>query len=100
MKPNSLKVNIAIYGQTIEQATSHMYLGVTEDGRSEKETMIIIMIALTKFTNIRTLLSCRGTNLKTRLRAIKWYVWPTLFYGAETWAIKKSLLSRLDAFVC
>ena len=33
-----------------------------------------------------------------RLRAIKCYVWPTLFYGAETWTITKSMLSRLDAF--
>ena len=56
------------------------------------------MIARSTFTNMRTLLSCRGINLKTRLRAIKCYIWPTLFYGAETWTIKKSLLSRLDAF--
>ena len=56
------------------------------------------MIARTTFTNMRTLLSCRGINLKTRLRAIKCYIWPTLFYGAETWTITKSLLSRLDAF--
>ena len=25
-------------------------------------------------------------------------IWPTLLYGAETWTITKSLLSRLDAF--
>ena len=55
------------------------------------------MIAWTTFTNMRTLLSCRGINLKTRLRALKFYIWPTLFYGAETWTITKSLLSRLDA---
>ena len=45
-----------------------------------------------------TLLSCRSIHLKTRLRAIKCYVWPTLFYRAETWTITKSLLSRPDAF--
>ena len=56
------------------------------------------MIARTTFTNMRTLLSCRGINLKTRLRAIKCYIWPTLFYATETWTITKSLLSRLDAF--
>ena len=55
------------------------------------------MIAWTTFTNMRTLLSCRGINLKTRLRALKFCIWPTLFYGAETWTITKSLLSRLDA---
>ena len=48
---------------------------------------------------ISALLSCRGINLKTRLRAIKsCSIWPILFYGAETWTITKSLLSKLDAF--
>ena len=48
---------------------------------------------------ISTQLSCRGINLNTRLRAIKsCYIWPILFYGAETWTIKKCLLSKLDAF--
>ena len=56
------------------------------------------MIVRTTFTNMRTLLSCRGINLKTRLRAIKSYIWPTLFCGADTMTITKALLSRLDAF--
>ena len=56
------------------------------------------MIARTTFTNMRTLPSCRRINLKTRLMAIKSYIWPTLLYGAETWTITKSLLSKLDAF--
>ena len=99
-KPNSPKINIAVDGQHIEQVTSYVYLGslTTEDGRSEKEIKRIIMIARSTFTNMRTLLSCRGINLKTRLRAIKFYIWATLFYGAETWTITKSLLSKLDAF--
>ncbi len=35
---------------------------------------------------------------KTRSREEYCYIWPTLFYGAETWTIAKYLLSRLDAF--
>ena len=98
-KPNSPKINIAIDGEQIEQVTSYMYLGssITEDGRSEKEIKRRIMIARSTFTNMRTLLSCRGIYLETRLRTIECYIWPTLFYGAETWTITKSL-SRLDAF--
>ena len=96
-KPKSpKKLNIAIDGQHIEQVTS--YNLITEDVRSENEIKRRIMIARRTFTNMRTLLSCRGINLKTRLRAIKCYIWPTLFYGAETWTITKYLLSRLDAF--
>ena len=100
MKPNSPKINIAIDGQQIEQVTSYMYIGslITEHGRSENEIKRRITIARTTFTNMRTLLSCQGINLKTKLRPIKCYIWPTLFYGAETWTITKSLLSRLDAF--
>ncbi len=101
-KPNSPKINIAIDGEQIEQVAPYMYLGslITEDGRSEKEIKRRIMIARTTFTNMRPLLSCRCINLKTRLRAIKCYIWPTLFYGAEslTWPITKSLLPRLGAF--
>ena len=99
-KPNSPKINIAIDEEQIEQVTSYMYLGslITEDGRSEKEIKRRIIIARSTFTNIRTLLSCQGINLKTRLRAIQCCIWPTLFHGADTWTITKSLLSRLDAF--
>ena len=99
-KPNSPKINIAIDGEQIEQVTSYVYRGslITDDGRSEKEIKRRIMIARSTFTNMRTLRSCRGINLKTRLRAITCYIWPTLFYGAETWTITKSLLSRLEAF--
>ena len=56
------------------------------------------MIARTTYTNMTTLLSCLGINLKTSLKAIQCYIWPILFYGAETWTITKSLLSILDAF--
>ena len=98
--PNSPKINIAIDGEQIEQVASYMYIGslMTEDGRSEKEIKRRRMIARSTFTNTRTLLSCRGINLKTRLRAIKCYIWPTLFYGAGTCTTTQSLLSRLDAF--
>ena len=47
---------------------------------------------------MRTIVSCRGINLNTILRVIQCYIWPTLFYGAETWTITKSHLSRFDAF--
>ena len=100
-KPNSPKINIAIDGQHIGKVASCVSSSeITEDGTSEKEIKRRIMISHTTFTNMRILLSCRGINLKTRLRAIKFCIWPTLFYGAETWTIMitKSLFSRLDAF--
>ena len=96
-KSNSPKINIAIDGQHIEQVRSCLVRLITENGISEREIKRRRMIARTTFTNMRTLLSCRGINMKTGLRAIKCYVWPTLFYGAETWTITKFMLSRLDA---
>ena len=64
-KPNSPKINIALDGQQIGQVT-HINV-YWEHGRSEYEIKRRIMIAWTTFTNMRTLLSCRGINLKTRL---------------------------------
>ncbi len=90
-----------LYTIYIQEVTSYLGSLITEDGRSGKEIKRRIMVARTTFTNMRTLLSCRGINLKTTLRAITCYtacIWPTLFYGAETRTITKSLLSRLDAF--
>ena len=83
-KPHSSKINIFINRQHIGQVKSYMYIGnlIPEDGRSEKEIKRRLIIARTTFTNTRTLLSCRGINLKTR-EAMKCYVWPTLFYRAE-----------------
>ena len=48
-KPNSPKVNIDIDGQHIEHVTSHTYIMslITEDGRSEKDIEIIIIISRT-----------------------------------------------------
>ena len=54
-KTNSPKISNAIDGQLIEHVTSYMYLGslITDDGRSEKEIKIRIMIARTIFTNMK-----------------------------------------------
>ena len=40
----------------------------------------------------------RRENYKVVARAKKCYVWPTLFYRADTSSITKSLFFRLDAF--
>ena len=71
-KPNAPKINIAIDGQHIEKETSYMYLGslITDDGRCEKRDQEDNHDT----TDMRTLLSCRGITLKTRLRAIKCYI--------------------------
>ncbi len=77
----------------LEQVTSYVYIGsfIPQGGISEKEINRRIMIAWITFTNTTILLSCRGVNLKTRLRAKTCFVWPTPLYGAETWTIAKSL---------
>ena len=43
------------------------------ENETRKEVRGIIVIARTRFTNMRTLLSCRCIHLKTRLRAITCY---------------------------
>ena len=93
-------INIVIDGQHIEQVTANMYIGslISEDGRCEKEIKRRIVIARTTFTNMRTLLLCRGINLKTRLRVIKCYIWPTLLnaqYGLVPFRVLKLKIEDL-----
>ena len=47
---------------------------------------------------MKSLLSSRKININTRMRLTKCYVWSTLLYGAEAWAITKTLTKRIDAF--
>ena len=36
--------------------------------------------------------------MKTRMRALKTYVWSTLTYGCETWTLSKEAQDKLEAF--
>ena len=38
-----------------------------------------------------------GTNIKTRIRVLKCFVWSALLYGCESWTISKKVRKRIEA---
>ena len=92
--------NITINNTAIKQVYSFTYLGstITSDARCITEIRKRIGIAKTSFQKIRTLLCNLKVNMKTRMRALKTYVWSTLTYGCETWTLSKEAQDKLEAF--
>ena len=43
------------------------------------------------------MLTARDINNQTKLRFIKCYIWSTMFYGCETWAISEAMKKQLEA---
>ena len=91
---------ISIEGRVIEQVKKFIYLGhlVTDNGNCDGEIKRRIEIARAPFNNISKVIKPTEISISTRLRLIKCYVWSTLSYGAETWAISKTLVGRINAF--
>ena len=71
-KTNSTEVNIALDEQQIEQVSSYVYIGSLgreiRKGKQGKENDRTDVIHQHEKTYV---VPCRGSNLKTRLRAIK-----------------------------
>ena len=49
-------------------------------------------------TNIDSVLKSRDTTLPTKVRVVKYMVFPVVMYGCESWTIKKAERGRIDAF--
>ena len=93
-------ISIVVNGQTVEQVKHFQYLGalVTEDGKCESEIKRRIALAKSKFSNMRSILTCHDLPLRTKVRLTKCYIWSTLLYGCETWSMTRVLEKRLKGF--
>ena len=49
-------------------------------------------------TNLDSVLQSRDITLPTTIRIVKVVVFLVVFYGSESWTIKKAELQRIDAF--
>ena len=92
-------VNIMVEGQRVEQVKRFKYLGslITEDGRCIEDVKQRIGMAKDAFNKRRELLT-RSMSKGLKKRMIKTLVWPVALYGSETWAMKKEVRDRLEAF--
>ena len=91
--------NINVNGSNVKQDNNFVYLGstVTSDGRCEKEIEKRISMAKGTFQKMRNILTNRYINIRTRVRAVKMYVWSVMLYGCETWTISKKLERKIEA---
>ena len=76
----SVECHITVDNGAIKQVDSFVYLGklLTEDAKCEEEILHLISIARGTFNKMKSTLTNRNINLKTRKRILKCYVWSTL----------------------
>ena len=93
-------ININIDSSPIKQVDNFVYLGhlIADDGRCEHEIKRRIEIARAAFRKLNAVLTCKKLNLTTRKRILKCYVFTTLLYDFETFAITKIMEDRINAF--
>ena len=86
--------------QNVKQVDSFKYLGslITSDGRCIKEIKKRIAVAKTSFLNMKTLLCNLKMSMRTRIKALKTYIWSVLTYGCEAWTLSKEAREKLEAF--
>ena len=91
--------NISCNGQQIKQVNTFNYLGSTITPDAKCDTEIKKRLALSKetFTKMKPIFTNRNISLKTKMNALRAYVWSVLLYGCECWTLIKDLEKKLEA---
>ena len=97
MTSQSPRINITLEGSPIQQTNLITYLGsiIKEDGRCEKEVKRRIEIVRSAFIKMNKILTSRKISINTRKRLCPCYIWSTLLYGSETWALTTTTTKKL-----
>ena len=92
-------MQIILDGEVIQQVEEFKYLGslISANGYSEKDIRVRIAMAKTTFSKLKTVLT-GGLKQELKKRLVKTLVWSVIMYGSETWTLKKTDVSRLEAF--
>jgi hypothetical protein len=70
---------------------------ITNDARCTPEIESIIAIAKAEFNNKKILFTSES-DLNLRKKLVKYYIWSTTLYGAETWTFRKVDQKYLESF--
>src|SRR5215469_12889658 len=95
----NLRVIIRIEDNLVKQVGRFNYLGslINEDGRCEDEIRKRINEVKCAFNKMKNLLTNNKFSIETRKRYVKCYVWLTLLYGYESWTLRKTDVSKIQA---
>ena len=89
-----------IDGETVETVSGFILGGskITADGECSHEIKRHLLLGRKVMTNLDSTLKSRDTTLPAKVHLVKAMVFPVVFYGGESWTIKKAEGQRSDAF--
>ena len=89
-----------IDGETMETVTDFTFWDskITADGDCSHEIKRLLLLGSKAMTNLNSILKSRDVTLPTNVHLVKAMVFPVVTYGCESWTIKKTEHSRIDAF--
>lgn len=93
-------ITIRIDGQKLDVVSKFVYLGATINQKWDCDEEVKLRIGRAKdiFHKLKNFFLARTLPLALRIRVVKYYVWPILLYGAETWSLKIKTLNLIEAF--
>ena len=89
-----------IGGETVETVADFIFWGseITADGDCGHEIKRRLLLGRKVMSNLDSILKSRDITLPTNVHLVKTMVFPVVFYGCESWTIKKAEHQRIDAF--
>ena len=84
----------------METVADFIFLGskITADSDCSPEIKRRLLLGKKAMTNLNSTLKSRDITLPTKVHLVKAMVFPVVFYGCESWTIKKAECRRIDAF--
>ena len=81
-----------IYGETVETVSDLFWGGskITADGDCSHEIKRHLLLGRKVRTNLDSILKSRDITLPTKVRLVKAMVFPVVFYGCESWTVKRA----------
>lgn len=92
--------NIYIHNKPLEKVEKYTYLGtvINNNNNCSEEIKTRIAKARSTFIKMKKILCGRDLNHELKIRLMRCYVMSILFYGMETWTLKKMDSRKLEAF--
>ena len=87
-------------GEMVETVVDFIFMGsnMTADGGCSHETKRWLQLGRKFVTNLDSILKSREITMSTKVRLVKFMVFPVVMHGCESWTIKKDETQRIDVF--